>query len=390
MFDYNDNFRTGFNGTNNYAHDFFVEEGVIVVTISHRFSVFGYLTTEDDVIKGNNGIRDYILGLEWVKNNIKEFGGDSSRVTLMGSYGGAVMADILLYSERAKGLFSAAILQSGTSRERLFFYENPKRKAFKLGEVFNITTEDSRELLEGLQKVDAEKIYLSLTETLVDDDEEVYRAGVFPYTPTVEHTEDAVITSLPEKGKLVNDVPLIIGYNSREGIDLISHIIFEPRVLDTKLEETLLRLPVRLDFKFDTNSSIFEQARKEILEFYFKDKSLHYGNILEFADYVGDNFKSYPTDYAAREFAKGLSSSVYYYVFDFRGQLNENSQYMTTQARSTIRHEGATVCDELCYLLVCSRIRKTYEDTLKMASVQREIKVLKKMVRMWTNFAKTR
>ncbi|CAH0590429.1 unnamed protein product [Chrysodeixis includens] len=390
VFDYNDNFRTGYNGTDNYAHDFFVEEGVVVVTISHRFSVFGYLTTEDDVIKGNSGIRDYILGLEWVKDNIKEFGGDSSRVTLMGSYGGAVMAEMLLYSEKAKGLFSAAILQSGTTRERVFYYDNPRRKAFKLGEVLNITTEDSKELLEGLQKIDAEKLYLSLTETLVDDDEEVYRAGVFPYSPTIEHTDDAIITSLPEDGKIVNDVPLIIGFNSREGIDLISHIIFEPRVLDSKLEETLLRLPLRTNFKFDSNSSIFEEARKEILEFYFQDKSLHYGNILEFGDYVGDNFKGIPIDFAARELAKSLSSSVYYYVFDFRGQLNENSQYMTTQARSTIRHEGATICDELCYMLVCSRIRKTYENTLKMASVQREIKVLKRLVRMWTNFAKTR
>lgn len=393
VFDYNDNFRTWFNGTDTYSPDFFIEEGVIVVTISHRLAILGYLTTEDDVIKGNNGIRDFILGLDWIKNNIENFGGDPSKVTLMGNRGGAALADILLYSEKAKGLFSAAILQSGTSLEAMYFYEDPKKKAFQLGEVLNITASDSKELIEGLQKVEAENILLAEVDILGLEHEysDTHQISSFPFAPTIEYdNDDGVLTTLPENGKVVNDVPIIIGFNSREGLDLISNLIFEPRLLSNQDEENILQFPVRSNFKFDRDSSKYEEATKDILEFYYEDKSLHYGNLLEHAVYIGDSLQNYAVDLAANKLAESLKSSVFYYLFDFRGQWNENSQYLATRSRSSIEHTGATVGDELCYLLVCSRIKKVYNQIINMPSEQSEMKVLKKMVRLWSNFAKTR
>lgn len=391
VFEYNDQFRTWFNGTDTYSSDFLVEEGVIVVTISHRLAILGYLTTEDGVIKGNNGLRDFILGLEWIQDNIEKFGGDPNRVTLMGSRGGAAMADILLHSKKAKGLFSGAILQSGTALEAMYFSKNLKEKAFKLGGALNVTAADSKELLEKLQKLDAEKILLAEIDTLDTDTIDKYQISSFPFAPTIEDdTDDAILTKLPENSKVVNDVPVIIGFNSRGGLDMLSQIIFEPKLLTDDIEKNILKLPIRTNFRFVRKSSKYEEATKDIINFYFEDKSLHYGNILEFTVYMADVLQNYAIDLAAHKLARDVSSDVFYYVFDFRGQWNENSQLLMSKARSSMGHHGATIGDELCYLQVCSRIKKSYDEILNLPSEQNEVKVMKKMVRLWSNFAKTR
>ncbi|MGP6178566.1 carboxylesterase/lipase family protein [Microbacterium sp. A196] len=85
--------------------------GVVVVSLSYRlgFDGFGWI----DGAPANRGVLDWIAGLEWVQENIREFGGDPSRVTIAGQSagGGAVMT--LLGMERAQHLFSAVHSISG-------------------------------------------------------------------------------------------------------------------------------------------------------------------------------------------------------------------------------------------------------------------------------------
>ncbi|XP_023953590.2 juvenile hormone esterase-like [Bicyclus anynana] len=389
VFDYNDNFRTGFNGTDTYSPDFFIEEDVVVVTISHRLSVFGYLTTMDDVIAPNNGLKDFILGLNWVKDNIKNFGGDTERVTLMGNRGGAVLADILLYSEKAKGLFSRVIMQSGTALEATFFGRNLREKAFKYGEIFNITTDDSEILLEKLQTVDP---YLLIdADGSLHDEEQVVESqlSIFPFAPVIEeNSEDAVLTSLPEKSNLVNDVPILIGMNSREGLDLAAHFIYDPRTI-AESKKFLFLFPIRKNFSFVENSASYDEAIKDILTFYFKEGYFYYNNLFEYTVYIADVLQNYPLHIAAEMLAEKSQSPVYYYLFNFRGSLNENLEMMSRYLHYWLEPWGATIVDELCYLQLCTRIKEKYELLQKLLSEQNESKVLKRMVRLWANFAKT-
>lgn len=390
VFDYNDNFRTGFNYSETYSPEFFVEEGVIVVTISNRLGVFGYLTTDDDVIPGNNGLRDFILGLQWIQNNIKHFGGDPDLVTLMGNRGGAGIVDILLYSHKAKGLFSAAIIMGGTSFEVTYFFKNPRDKAFELAKLLDIDANNSEELWQGLKNADAEQLLMKEVE-VIDDDVKLMQISTFPFVPIVENgSSDAVISTLTEDAKIVNDVPILIGFNSREGLDLTSHFLYQPKLLSHSVQENILQFPIRAGFRFINGDPIYKKASQEILEFYFEDKSVHYGNLLEYTVYAGDILQTYALHKAAKKLAAELESPLYYYMFDFRGQLNENTQYITRHMMFSLKHSGATIGDELCYLHLCTRIKKEYELFFKLPSEQAEIKVLKKMVRLWTNFAKSR
>ncbi|HTA44563.1 MAG TPA: carboxylesterase/lipase family protein [Bryobacteraceae bacterium] len=93
---------------------------VVVVTTNHRLNVFGYLYLAD--IGGekyanasNAGLQDMVLSLEWVRDNIANFGGDPNNVTIFGQSGGGGKVATLMATPSAKGLFHKAICQSGAS-----------------------------------------------------------------------------------------------------------------------------------------------------------------------------------------------------------------------------------------------------------------------------------
>ncbi|WP_301122702.1 carboxylesterase family protein [Mycolicibacterium fortuitum] len=84
---------------------------VVVVNVSYRLGVFGYLAPPG-VGADNLGLRDQILALRWVQDNIAAFGGDAANVTAFGQSAGAHSVWSLMLSEGAAGLFHRAILQS--------------------------------------------------------------------------------------------------------------------------------------------------------------------------------------------------------------------------------------------------------------------------------------
>ncbi|MFK7975638.1 MAG: carboxylesterase family protein [Halioglobus sp.] len=98
---------------------YFARADVVLVSIQYRLGVMGYLAHPElsaenpQNISGNYGTRDIIAALEWVRNNIRSFGGDPDRVTIFGESAGAVNSCAMLISPQAEGLFQGAIMQSG-------------------------------------------------------------------------------------------------------------------------------------------------------------------------------------------------------------------------------------------------------------------------------------
>ena len=82
---------------------------MVVVCINYRLGAHGFLPEKSS----NNGIRDQILALQWVRENIEDFGGDPHNVTIFGESAGGMSVDTLVHSPLAKGLFHQAISQSG-------------------------------------------------------------------------------------------------------------------------------------------------------------------------------------------------------------------------------------------------------------------------------------
>ena len=91
---------------------------VVTVTVNHRLNSFGFLYLPE--IGGakfanasNVGMLDVVAALEWVRDNIANFGGDPGNVTIFGQSGGAGKVSALMAMPPAKGLFHRAIVQSG-------------------------------------------------------------------------------------------------------------------------------------------------------------------------------------------------------------------------------------------------------------------------------------
>ena len=91
---------------------------VVVVSVNHRLNILGFLdlAAYGDKYKSSPdaGLMDLIAALQWVKQNIAQFGGDPDNVTIFGQSGGGGKVTCLMNAPSAKGLFSKAIVQSGS------------------------------------------------------------------------------------------------------------------------------------------------------------------------------------------------------------------------------------------------------------------------------------
>lgn len=88
---------------NDYAPNFLLDKDVVYVAPNFRLGLLGYLTTGDEVSPGNYGLKDIVLALQWIQDNIRYFGGDPDRVTLFGQSAGAMSISLLALSDLTKG-----------------------------------------------------------------------------------------------------------------------------------------------------------------------------------------------------------------------------------------------------------------------------------------------
>jgi para-nitrobenzyl esterase len=116
---YGGGFNSGSGDCPIYDGEALARTGMVVVTFNYRVGALGFmahpeLTAESEHhSSGNYGLLDQIAALNWVKENIAGFGGDPSKIAIAGQSAGAMSVEDLLASPLAKGLFHAAIADSG-------------------------------------------------------------------------------------------------------------------------------------------------------------------------------------------------------------------------------------------------------------------------------------
>src|ERR1035437_3862967 len=109
--------------------DFLPLKGVVLVTINYRLGVFGFLATADlakeaNGAAGNYGLLDMVAALDWVKANIKHFGGDPGNVTIFGESAGSFAVSTLMAAPSAQGLFHKVIGESGAAFSDVLPYDS--------------------------------------------------------------------------------------------------------------------------------------------------------------------------------------------------------------------------------------------------------------------------
>jgi para-nitrobenzyl esterase len=193
---------------------------VAVVTHNHRLNVYGYLNLghlagEEYASSANVGMLDLIAVLEWVRNNIKTFGGDPSNVTIFGQSGGGGKVIALMAMPAAKGLFHRAIVQSGPFLKSL----SPDYSG-RLAELVIAELGLSKSQVKELQGISVDRLSGAATEAMKkmpphkSSLREVY--GERDWGPTVDgrilprHPFD------PGAPELSAEVPLLTGTNLHE------------------------------------------------------------------------------------------------------------------------------------------------------------------------------
>lgn len=112
-------FSYGQAGLNIYrGHNLAKNHDVVFVGVNHRLNIFGFLALDSAGVPGftgsaNAGMLDIVMALEWVRDNIAQFGGDPGNVTIFGQSGGGAKVSTLLAMPATNGLFHKAVIQSG-------------------------------------------------------------------------------------------------------------------------------------------------------------------------------------------------------------------------------------------------------------------------------------
>jgi para-nitrobenzyl esterase len=180
----------------------------VIVTLNHRLNVLGYLylggiAGPEYADSGNVGQLDLIAALQWVRDNVTEFGGDPQRVTIFGESGGGSKVGTLMAMPLAKGLFQGAILESGFGLTAI-----PAEKATETTDGVLAALNLRRNQVDELQTLPVAKLQEALLKVTggtplgvgsVLDGRSVPR---HPFTP------DAPAVSI--------DVPAIVGSNKDE------------------------------------------------------------------------------------------------------------------------------------------------------------------------------
>src|SRR5262245_48059498 len=108
----------GSSGSALYDGEIMAKRGAVFVSMNYRLGILGFLahpalTKEQDGHSGNYAYLDQNAALKWVNQNIAKFGGDPSKVIIMGQSAGASAVVQQTFSPLSKGLFRGAVMSSG-------------------------------------------------------------------------------------------------------------------------------------------------------------------------------------------------------------------------------------------------------------------------------------
>ncbi len=188
------------------GHNFARAGDVVLVSLNHRLNVFGHLSLAESgdaryADAGNVGLLDVIAALQWVKQNIAQFGGDPANVSISGQSGGASKVAVLMAMPQAKGLFHKAIIQSASSLLRMATPDAAARNTHHLLTQLNLAPNNINALLD----VPAATLLQAMPKA-------VAAAGrVDNYRPVVDGRALPTHPFDPVAPALSADVPLMIG-----------------------------------------------------------------------------------------------------------------------------------------------------------------------------------
>jgi para-nitrobenzyl esterase len=236
---------------------------VVVVSLNHRLGSLGYLNLMEHsdkwVSSPNVGMLDLVAALEWVRDNIGNFGGDSGKVMIFGQSGGGSKVSTLMAMPSAKGLFHRASIQSGSSLRQIDAADSAKTAALLLQEL-------------GLSRANLDRIQELPNEQIVQAAQNAARklqaagggrgaagpGGAMRWGPTVDgkilprHPFD------PDGPAVSADVPMMVGTVLNEQNNSIQQ--GDPSLDEMSLDEVRKRLTAQRGDRANAIIEVFQKG----------------------------------------------------------------------------------------------------------------------------------
>ncbi|KAF2891820.1 hypothetical protein ILUMI_14353, partial [Ignelater luminosus] len=297
--------------------EYILDEDIVFVTMNYRLGALGFLNTEDQLAPGNNGIKDQVVALKWVKANVASFGGDPDLITVSGCSVGGVSVTLHLVSPMSKGLFHRAIAMSGSS------YGNwPVNPSFKLAQkqaqlvgcpndtsanIINcLKTKSAQELIDsspGFQQFGTDPILV--WHPVIEPDFRQERFLIENPVKTIEcgeFTKVPVMTGITEEE--VSFLALILGANSTLLEEMINHF----------------NEIAPISFLYERGTEQSKYTSEELKKFYIGENPSIDFLISGIGKLYADSIVGFSINRVATLLAKKSSEPVYYYKSNYQGR----------------------------------------------------------------------
>ncbi|XP_050542863.1 acetylcholinesterase-like [Daktulosphaira vitifoliae] len=341
------------------------EENVIVVSMQYRLASLGFLYFDTEDVPGNAGLFDQLMALQWVHDNIKFFGGNPSNVTIFGESAGAVSASLHLLSPLSRNLFNQAIMESGSSTApwAILSREESFRRGIRLAKAMGCPHDSNniRKIIDCLRQMNGSEI--------VEKEWDQMEICQFPFVPVVD---GAFIDDYPQKSLATNNFKktnILMGSNSEEGYYWIIYYLTELFKKEENVEvsrDDFIKALGKINPRADP--VVRAAIAFEYTDWLSPNDPIKNRNALD--KMVGDYQFTCNVNEFAHLYAKA-GNNVYMYYFKHRSLNNPWPKWT-----------GVMHGDEISYVFGDPLNKsKSYEPE--------EIDLSKRMMRYWTNFAKT-
>ncbi|KAJ8673191.1 hypothetical protein QAD02_004453 [Eretmocerus hayati] len=366
---------TGDGSDSVYGPDYLLRKDIVLVTLNYRLGALGFLTLEHEIASGNQGLKDQLLALQWVKDNIASFGGNPEQITIFGESAGGISSHYLTQSPLAQGLYSKAIFQSGvTFSPWALPRPDPKQFAYLISSFLGHPSEDPEDVLEFLRTIDHREIVKAQEKITT---KEMRLKGIYPFLPALDEMSKRPFmpSNFKEATQEGLKVPILLGYTSREGILHLDHVRESLDKYNNDFENTLH--PNVVEYLYERNISAIDLKRK-----YYGNDELSESNIPKLLDLLGDIFLVESTHKVVRIQVEKTSEPVYLYKYTYDREMSPLKKVFRANM------SGASHGDELQHLFRAHLM----EQVGLLKPIQKgtpKYRLMEQMVEMWVNFAQT-
>ncbi|KAK5641148.1 hypothetical protein RI129_009695 [Pyrocoelia pectoralis] len=337
---------------------YLMDRDIVFVTPNYRLGVFGFLSTEDEVVPGNTGMKDQTKALQWVKNNIKYFGGNPDSITLSGLSAGGASVHLHFLSPLSKGLFKGGISLSGTALCPWVFQEFPLQRAREIGSAVGCTQDSTLSLVTCLKQRSVTQVLESVRTQRVwmynpfsPFGVVVERYGKRPFLP--EHP-----FKLLQDGK-IHDLPWLTSLVKHEGLYPVADFSEDESLLELEKRWDEL-LPYIMHYDQTVPRTLMTDVSKKIKDFYFHGEPLTKQKSLRL------------------QTPANLSPTFYYYFSYVSESVFSFTQFLGIPANKRL---GVSHGDALAFIF--------HNYTALSKYTQKDERMKNILLDIWTSFAKT-